>query len=69
MQEKEFGSVYINRETGKKLKVKRLDCNQILVLDPESGQVTKASMATFKKLHRHIKKESTQFKFGKFRRM
>lgn len=71
MQERnlrEFGSVYQERTTGKKYKVKRLDCHQVLIMD-EDGNVERSNRKALKERFKFIKKESKQIKFGEFRRM
>jgi len=65
---KEFGSVYQEKETGKKFKVKRIDCHFVLIMD-ENGQVEKSNRTILKEKFRFLKKESKQMKFGEFRRV
>lgn len=68
MDIKEFGSVYKNKQTGKKIKVKKLDCSEVLILDEETGIIERSTFWHLKKDYKFIRKESVQMKFGKVRR-
>lgn len=39
----EFTQTYIHKETSKRILVKRLDCHQIVILDPETNERRRAT--------------------------
>lgn len=64
----EYGSVYQNKETGEKFKVKKVDCSDVLMI-AENGECIKSTRSTLRKFYRFIKKESKQMKYGELRKM
>lgn len=67
MNEKEFGSVYIHKQSGQKIRVKRADAYSVVILFPD-GTTRRDTRKILDEEYRFSKKESKQMKFGEFRR-
>lgn len=67
MDLREYGSVYVHKQTGEKIRVRRVDSYDIVILFPD-GTTRRDTRKLLEKEYKFVRKESKQMKFGEFRR-